>query len=122
MKTDEMHRHQLLEISPTDWPVLRDMFADIWPKHILGYSIVRNFIEWHEKYNNIRNLKLYSLDGDWQSDGTFLAIVSICRLGILSSFLTSLARLKYMLFEIHPTMMMCYNSNKIRDCAHLSVH
>lgn len=79
MKTDEMHRHQLLEISPTDWPVLRDMFADIWPKHILGYSIVRNFIEWHEKNNDIRNLKLYSLDGDWQSDGTFLAIVSICR-------------------------------------------
>lgn len=73
------HHHQLLEIPAGDWPALRDLFAPNWPEHILGYSIVRNFIEWREKNagEDIRNLKLYSLDGDWQSDGTFLVVVGV---------------------------------------------
>lgn len=70
--------HQLVEIAYHDWSELRDLFANNWPTHILGYSIVNNFIEWRSKCgrSEIKNLKFYSLDGDWRNDGTFLAIVS----------------------------------------------
>lgn len=71
------HHHQLVEINPQCWPQLMQLFSRNWPKHILGYSIVRNFIQWMKKCGrrDIRNLKFYSLDGDWLSDGTFIVIV-----------------------------------------------
>lgn len=69
----------LVKIPDQDWVELRDIFVNNWPEHILGYSIVNNFIELREKTteDHRRNLKFYSLDGDWRSDGTFLVIVRI---------------------------------------------
>lgn len=71
--------HQLIEIPPGDWPKLLNLLAVNYPEHILGYSIVRNFIEWRaqkSRESEIRNLNFYSLDGQWEGDGTFLVIVS----------------------------------------------
>lgn len=69
--------HRLVEIPPKDWPHLQSLFAPNWPEHILGFSIVGNYIEWLDKSgrSEIKHLKFFSLDGDWQSDGTFLVIV-----------------------------------------------
>lgn len=69
---------ELIEVPHCDWIQLRDLFIVNWPEHILGYSIVNNFLEWHQKCDKssgIRNLKLFSLNGDWRRDGTFLVIV-----------------------------------------------
>lgn len=69
----------LQEIPHSEWAALRDLFTPNWPEHILGYSIVDNFINWRVKNGNkdIRNIRFLSLNGDWKSDGTFLAIVSL---------------------------------------------
>lgn len=70
--------NQLVEIALKDWKELRDLFLVNWPHHILGYSIVNNYIEWTEKSEGrqIANLKVLSVDGDWRRDGTFIVIVS----------------------------------------------
>ena len=70
--------HKLVEIESKDWKELRDLFLVDWPQHILGYSIVNNYIEWTEKSegHQIANLKVFSVDGDWRRDGTFIVIVS----------------------------------------------
>lgn len=75
----EQQQHKLIEIPHSDWPELRDLFLVNWPEHILGYSIVNNLLELQTKSgpSGIRSLKFYALDGDWKSDGTFLAIVGV---------------------------------------------
>lgn len=67
---------KICEISPEKWAELRDLFQPDWPKNIYAYNLLQNYIHWVEKDPNIKNLKVYSLNGDW-SDGTFVVVVSI---------------------------------------------
>lgn len=67
--------NELVEIERSELPLLRDLFLLNWPEHMIGYYTVDNFIRWYEKDSQIKNLVIYSLNGDW-SDGTFVAIVS----------------------------------------------
>lgn len=64
----------LIEINRSDLSQLRDLYLVDWPENILGYYTVDNFIRWFEKESTIKNLIVYSLNGDW-TDGTFVAIV-----------------------------------------------
>lgn len=64
----------LIEIPTSDWQTLRDKFLQNWPKNLVGYHTVDNYIRWIEKQPNIPNLKFYCLD-HWE-DGTFVVIVS----------------------------------------------
>lgn len=66
---------RIQEIPAADWSVLRDKFLIDWPKNMLGYYTVDNFVRWKSYEPDIEHLNLYALDGDW-SDGTFVAVVS----------------------------------------------
>lgn len=66
---------KICEVPPTQWVELRDMFASDWPRNIYAYNLLENYLEWRERDPKIKNLKIYSLNGDW-SDGTFVVVVS----------------------------------------------
>lgn len=67
---------KIIEIPTENWPELRDLYLSEWPVNMLGYYTVDNFIKWVEKEPDIKNLHVYSLNGDW-SDGTFAIVVSV---------------------------------------------
>lgn len=66
---------KICEISPSDWPELRDIYLPDWPKNIYAYNLLDNYLNWIKRDPKIKNLKIYSLNGDWR-DGTFVVIVS----------------------------------------------
>lgn len=68
---------KLVEIPPNEWKTLRDLFLPKWPNDISGYFTVDNYIRWYQHDPNIKNLKFFSLNGDWKDDGTFVVIVSV---------------------------------------------
>uniref|UniRef100_A0A336MHH5 CSON000006 protein n=1 Tax=Culicoides sonorensis TaxID=179676 RepID=A0A336MHH5_CULSO len=67
------NRAEVIKIS--DWPNLRDLFKPEWPKHIVPYSLMQNYINWSQK--NIayveKNVEIYCLNGNW-NDGTFYLV------------------------------------------------
>lgn len=67
---------RLSEIHPFKWPELRDKYLVDWPKNMLGYYTMDNYLRWVTIDPDIANLCVYALDNDW-SDGTFVVIVSI---------------------------------------------
>jgi hypothetical protein len=67
---------KLVEIPQYSLIKLRNMYKANWPKNITAYYLIENYMEWLEKVNNMKNLKIYSLNGDWRRDGTFVIIVS----------------------------------------------
>lgn len=68
---------KLVEIPQYSLIKLRNMYKANWPKNITAYYLIENYMEWLEKVNNMKNLKIYSLNGEWRKDGTFVIIVSI---------------------------------------------
>lgn len=73
------HHHEevedkLVEIPQYSLIKLRNMFKANWPKNITAYYLIENYMEWLEKVNNIKNLKIYCLNGEWRKDGTFVII------------------------------------------------
>lgn len=81
----EISSSKLVEIPRAEWYSLRDLYKVDWPKNLVGFYTVDNFIKWTEKDPNIKNLKAFSLDGDY-TDGTFLFVVSIFFFVYLSFF------------------------------------
>lgn len=69
-------QEKICEIPVEKWTELRDLFLPDWPKNIYAFNLLENYINWIKKDPNIKNLKIYSLSGDW-SDGTFVVVVSI---------------------------------------------
>lgn len=67
---------KLVEVPQYSLIKFRNMFKTNWPSHIIAYYLIENYMEWLEKVNNIKNLKVYSLNGEWRKDGTFVIIVS----------------------------------------------
>lgn len=67
---------KLVEIPQYSLIKLRNLFKANWPDHIAAYYLIDNYMTWLERVNNIKNLKIYSLDGEWRKDGTFVIIVS----------------------------------------------
>lgn len=67
---------KLVEIPMSALPALKSLFRQDWPRHLIGYFIIDNYQRWFQQTPNIPNLKIYSLNGDWASDGVFLAVVS----------------------------------------------
>lgn len=65
---------KLIPIPSKEWINLRNLYLVNWPENMLGYYTIDNYVNWNSKDENIRNLWVYSLNGDW-SDGTFLVIV-----------------------------------------------
>lgn len=67
---------KLVEIPCSEWTTLRDMYLRDWPTHMVGYNTVDNYIRWNKIQSDINKLHFYSLNGDWQRDGTFIVVVS----------------------------------------------
>lgn len=73
---DSHAEDKLVEVPQYSLIKFRNMFKANWPAHITAYYLIENYMEWLEKVNNIKNLKIYSLNGEWRKDGTFIIIVS----------------------------------------------
>lgn len=71
---------KLVEVPQYSLIKFRNMFKTNWPSHIIAYYLIENYMEWLEKVNNIKNLKVYSLNGEWRKDGTFVIVVSIFKI------------------------------------------
>lgn len=90
-----MSKDSLVEIPSEKFLALRDKFAVDWPKHIASFSLINNLAKRHERNSLTDQLKVFCLNGDWETDGTFVAIVSISRNvpeSVLKQFLCSLTR------------------------------
>lgn len=68
---------ELVEIPQSEWIELRDLFLVNWPENHVAYHTIDNFVQWYRKESNIKDLKIYSLNGSWRSDGTYVIVVSI---------------------------------------------
>jgi hypothetical protein len=71
-----MSENSLVEIPINSLPILRDKFKVEWPSHIIAYSVIDNLIS--RFTNNPKSkeiVKVFSLNGDWESDGTFVAVM-----------------------------------------------
>uniref|UniRef100_A0A0A1WEI1 Glycine N-acyltransferase-like protein 1 n=1 Tax=Zeugodacus cucurbitae TaxID=28588 RepID=A0A0A1WEI1_ZEUCU len=62
--------HALVTIPRVQWPLLRDLYK-AHRKSSTAYSFLQCLINW-VTHNPQLDVHLYSLDGDWQDDGTFL--------------------------------------------------
>uniref|UniRef100_A0A336MI60 CSON001614 protein n=1 Tax=Culicoides sonorensis TaxID=179676 RepID=A0A336MI60_CULSO len=62
-------------LSLEHWLKLRDLFKKEWPRNILPYNLIQNYIEWNSKNPQFvhENINIYCLNGDW-TDGTFFAL------------------------------------------------
>lgn len=67
--------HSLVEIQRNDWKILLELYAEK-KQDPAGYSLIKNYINWIERKPDL-NIKYFSLDGDWKTDGTYILIV--CR-------------------------------------------
>ena len=66
----------LVEIEVEGLPTLRDKFLADWPTHIIAYSLLDSFIKrFQRKKNRCANIKIFSLNDEWKSDGTFIALM-----------------------------------------------
>lgn len=87
----EISSSKLVEIPREEWNNLRDLYKVDWPRNLVGFYTVDNFMKWTGKDPSIKNLKAFSLDGDY-TDGTFLFVVSW-----LGSFVLTLGYMKFYL-------------------------
>lgn len=68
---------KLVDIPQLEWIELRDLFLVNWPENHVAYHTIDNFVQWYRKEPDIKDLKIYSLNGSWRSDGTYVIVVSI---------------------------------------------
>lgn len=63
-----------VKIECKDWASLRALYLPETPETVLGLTTISNFIQWNERESPLKNLSIYSLNGDWL-DGTFVVVV-----------------------------------------------
>ncbi len=63
----------MVEISVDEAGKLMEMYRKDWPKSINGYHALDTFIQGR---NQGANIKVFSLNGKWEEDGTF--IITVC--------------------------------------------
>ncbi|XP_058120890.1 uncharacterized protein LOC131281730 [Anopheles ziemanni] len=69
-----MVNDQLVEIPRCNWEEWRDLYLRDWPQHELAYNTVQNYINWSKRDPKIKDLSIYSLNGSWRENGTFVII------------------------------------------------
>ncbi|XP_053675933.1 uncharacterized protein LOC128726166 [Anopheles nili] len=69
-----MEDDRLVEIPRCDWEEWRDLYKRDWPRHEIAYNTVQNYINWSKYDRKIKDLVLYSLNGNWREDGTYIII------------------------------------------------
>ncbi|GAB0088876.1 uncharacterized protein DMENIID0001_033400 [Sergentomyia squamirostris] len=63
---------RLVPIPREDLPALRNLYKVNWPKYLVVYKTINQFILWLETDPKIDNLFIWSLNGLWQSNGTVI--------------------------------------------------
>lgn len=66
--------NKLVEIPPNKWPALRDLYIKR-KDNAACYNLLQTFIKWKDNDSEMP-VTIYSLNGDWESDGTFIAQVN----------------------------------------------
>ena len=64
---------QLVKIPASNWLELRDLYQ---LDHHVAYHTVNNYVHWYRKDKDLQDLEIFSLNGNWKSDGTFSIVVS----------------------------------------------
>lgn len=65
---------RLVAIPGIEWKNLRDLFQPKWPANAVAYYTIDNYINWLQLKPAMKNIQVYSLNGDWR-DGTYLIVV-----------------------------------------------
>ncbi|XP_065356120.1 uncharacterized protein LOC135950512 [Calliphora vicina] len=63
--------NKLVEIPINKWPTLRDLYTKRKDR-ASSYNLLQTLINWKNKEPELQ-LSIYSLNGDWEADGTFVA-------------------------------------------------
>ncbi|XP_058447808.1 uncharacterized protein LOC131428132 [Malaya genurostris] len=61
-------------IPQSEWPELRNIYKLDWPKHELAYNTIQNYINWVKIDPRIKHLEVYSLNGSWRVNGTYMIL------------------------------------------------
>ncbi|XP_049548227.1 uncharacterized protein LOC125959446 [Anopheles darlingi] len=69
-----MQEDHLVEIPRCNWEEWRDLYKREWPRHELAYNLVQNYIDWSKHDRKIKDLTIYSLNGSWRENGTYVVI------------------------------------------------
>lgn len=57
-------------------PQLRDLYKIDWPKNIVGFHTLDNYIKWFAKSPpDMEHVQIFSYHGTWNENGTFIIIV-----------------------------------------------
>lgn len=69
----------IVELSSNFWPKLREKFVKDWPENQIGYFLVDDYIKWIKKdaIEYLKNVKFYTLNGEFVEDGTFVVVVRV---------------------------------------------
>lgn len=72
--------NRLVEIPVDNWLELRDLYRLNWPEHVCAYGVISNYWNWKpsESEEPESEVRIFSLNGSWRENGTFLLFVSIC--------------------------------------------
>lgn len=66
----------LVEISPKDLPVLKNLYKNDESNNILAILTIENYIRWFEQDPAVEYVKFFCLNGDF-SDGSFVVLASV---------------------------------------------
>lgn len=70
-------KNNLIELPVSEWVTLRNMYLKDWPEYNTEYYSIDNAINLMakapEQYGKF--LQIFTLNGDWQKDGTFVLLV-----------------------------------------------
>lgn len=68
-------REILIKIPDENWPELRDMYRKDWPYFIYFYNFLDFSYKWKTKHRYA--IEIYSYNGKWREDGTFISIYKV---------------------------------------------
>ncbi|XP_037927693.1 uncharacterized protein LOC119662191 [Teleopsis dalmanni] len=71
MQSCENKIEKLQTLPIEDWPKLCELYKADWPKHIISYYTIRNFINWTTKNTQIDDVRILTI-GDWRQHGTYI--------------------------------------------------
>ncbi|XP_058126745.1 uncharacterized protein LOC131267802 isoform X3 [Anopheles coustani] len=83
---------QRMDILFDEWSELRDIYRRNWPKHEFAFYLLQNYIQWKSQEQTL-NVNIFSLNGNWRNDGTFVLKVIVEEIDGYGSYLIRLLKL-----------------------------
>ncbi|XP_058820208.1 uncharacterized protein LOC131682610 [Topomyia yanbarensis] len=70
----DMSCDKLVNLSILDLEELESVLRRQWDRNEIGCRTVQNYLNWLRVDSDIEDLKIFSLNGNWRNDGTFIII------------------------------------------------